>query len=131
MESPLIPRTISESLILSVSVAAVDCDQLQVLQQGTRIRKELDMPASRTGQNRVSCARSEARTHQLIALQLLLAAQTAHGFTVGIGRDTAGRLDGWFHTFLEAGTARAGCSENSGSSVSRTTCAPGNLITLR
>ena len=60
------------------------------------------MPASRTGQNRVSRAGSEAGTHQLIALQLLLAAQTAHGFIVGIGGDTVWRLDGWFHTFLEA-----------------------------
>ena len=61
------------------------------------------MPASRTGQKRVPCSRNEARTHQLIALELLLAAQTGHGFTVGIAGDTAWRLDGWFHTFLEAG----------------------------
>lgn len=75
LASLLIPHTNSESLILKlVSVAAVECHQLQVLQQRTRIGQELDMPASRTGQNRVSCAWSQARTHQLIALQLLLAA---------------------------------------------------------
>jgi hypothetical protein len=70
------------------------------------------MPASRTGQNRVTGAWSQARTHQLIALQLLLAAQTANGFTVGIGRDTAWCLDGWFHTFLEAGAANARAAPN-------------------
>ena len=80
------------------------------------------MPASRTGQKRVPCSRNEARTHQLIALELLLAAQTGHGFTVGIAGDTAWRLDGWFHTFLEAGQSGAGCSENSASSVARTRC---------
>jgi hypothetical protein len=44
-------------------------------------------------------------------LQLLFAAQAADGFLIRIDGDSAGSLDGWFHTFLE--------SRNSGAAGSR------------
>jgi len=56
------------------------------------------MPASRTRQNRVAGSRSKTGAHQLIPLQLLLATQAAYGLRIGIGRDAARRLNGWFHS---------------------------------
>src|SRR5579863_950138 len=58
------------------------------------------MSAPRARQNGVPGSRSQAGSHQLIALQLLLTAQAAHGFTERIVGDAALRLDGWFHGFL-------------------------------
>jgi hypothetical protein len=45
-------------------------------------------------------ARCQAGTHQLISFQPLLTPQAADSFAVGIGRNSARSLDGWFHVVL-------------------------------
>src|SRR5271165_4944396 len=95
-----------------VTIADVDRDQFQALQQRARIRNELDMPAARARQDRMAgIARSQAGAHQLIALQLLFTTQAANCLLIRIGGGPARGLDGWFHKSLRR--------RNSGVSVPR------------
>jgi len=86
---------------LLVPISDIHRNQFQAQQQRTRIRNQFDMSASRARQNSVAGnARSQARAHQLISLQLLFTAQATNRFLIGIGRDTSRCLEGWFHTLL-------------------------------
>jgi len=106
----------------SVSVACIDGNQFQALQQWAGLGDELHVAAARTGQDRMSrVSRSQAGAHQLIAFEPLFAPQAAYGFVIGIGRDAAQHLDGWFHKFLQSGSIGAGFRHPipSGMSVAR------------
>src|SRR5215831_1406728 len=105
-----------------IPVPCIDRHQFEILQQRARIHHEFNMSTPWTRQNRVSRTGRQVRTHQLIPLQVLLASEAAHGFAVGIGRESRRRLDGWFHKFLEKETwspARGACSTLCASSVPR------------
>ena len=58
-----------------VAVASIDGDQLKILQKWARLRDKFDVPAAWTRQHRVTgIPRYQARAHELIALERLLAA---------------------------------------------------------
>ena len=62
------------------------------------------MPTAWARQNGVAgISRSQARSHKLISLQPLLAAQATNRLVIWVERDTTRRLDGWFHSYLGAG----------------------------
>jgi hypothetical protein len=48
----------------------------------------------------------EADAHELIAVELLLAAQAANDLLVGIVSRAGGNIGSWFHVFLLSGTVR-------------------------
>jgi len=80
-----------------VAVAGVGGNQFQVLQQRAGVGDEFDVSAARADKDGLPGAGRDAGAHELIAAQLLFAAQAADGFLVGVGRDAVGSLDGWFH----------------------------------
>src|ERR1700681_3010987 len=83
-----------------VAVSRIHRNQLQTLQQRTRIRNEFNMSALRAGENRVTrtlAIRRQTDSHELVALQFLLTAQTANSLLVRIVGNTTCYVDGWFH----------------------------------
>jgi hypothetical protein len=55
----------------------------------------------------------KADTHQLVAIELLLATQAADGLLVRVVlKCTTGNVDGWFHTVLISGIAREQSQSN-------------------
>lgn len=91
----------------SVAVSRIAGHQFQALQQRAGFGDELDVAASRAGQDGVpGVTRGQAGTHQLIAFEPLFTAQATNGFLIRIGRDAARHLDGWSHRFLQSGTER-------------------------
>src|ERR1700722_8755929 len=97
----------------SIPIPRVHRNQFQTLQQRTRIRNEFHMPALRAAENRISRSltiRRQTDAHQLVALQLLLAAQTANGLLIRIVGSTTGNVYGWFHA-SSLQTNREGRSE--------------------
>lgn len=77
--------------------------------------------------------RHQADAHQLVAVKLLFAAQAADGLLIGIGRNTTGKVDGWFHGFLkgitEGAIPRSYCDKVYHAFVSRRLCRSRNAIT--